>query len=408
MGGRGEPPEGVPEGVPGGDDEFRSVVFDESFVRAARIQELSARERMNAAAHPVRPRARSAAALPRQALALMLLIAMAFAAAVYLGIRHPYRETVNGGTELSMTVIPLVPGARGSAAPGTHAASATASAPSAPARASSSPASASASVSGASSPRAATASPTPAVGSDPFTGTAVQDYAVGEAGIGLPNGTRTAHFTADQVTRALGLVEQYLLDSSLLPDVLMGYSTGGVRDLLDPTEQAQFDDSMTRPRDDRRHEATGWLVRFDPRQVRLADDQVRVAGSVSFLDLGADTLQITSDHTFVYALRPAAAANAPVLLFSVRREISYRFSHGDIAGSRLQLADSVTQAGPMSCDADTSAVLQPLFPATAASASAGGSASAGALASPSTLAVDPLDRSRPAWQVCGVLTGPAL
>lgn len=391
----------MPEGVPGGDDEFRSVVFDESFVRAARIQELSARERMNAAAHPVRPRARSAAALPRQALALMLLIAMAFAAAVYLGIRHPYRETVNGGTELSMTVIPLVPGARGSAAPGTHAASATTSAPSSPARGSSSPASASASGSAS-----ATASPTPAAGSDPFTGTAVQDYAVGEAGIGLPNGTRTAHFTADQVTRALGLVEQYLLDSSLLPDVLMGYSTGGVRDLLDPTEQAQFDDSMTRPRDDRRHEATGWLVRFDPRQVRLADDQVRVAGSVSFLDLGADTLQITSDHTFVYALRSASAANAPVLLFSVRREISYRFSHGDIAGSRLQLADSVTQAGPMSCEADTSSVLQPLFPAPAASA--GGSASAGALASPSTLAVDPLDRSRPAWQVCGVLTGPAL
>ena len=46
MGGPGEPPEGTPEGPSGAEDEYRSIVFDESFVRAAPLQEYSARERI--------------------------------------------------------------------------------------------------------------------------------------------------------------------------------------------------------------------------------------------------------------------------------------------------------------------------------------------------------------------------
>ncbi len=46
MTGRSEPPDGPPENSAGGEDEYRSLVFDESFVRAARMQEFSAEERM--------------------------------------------------------------------------------------------------------------------------------------------------------------------------------------------------------------------------------------------------------------------------------------------------------------------------------------------------------------------------
>src|SRR5690242_13212382 len=93
MTGRGDPPEGTPDGVPGGgEDEYRSVVFDESFVRAARLQELSAQERMGEHAQAVRSRhAWARAGASRQAIALILLIAVAFATAVYMGVRHPYR-----------------------------------------------------------------------------------------------------------------------------------------------------------------------------------------------------------------------------------------------------------------------------------------------------------------------------
>ena len=92
MGGPGDPPEGTPEGAPGGgDDEYRSVVFDESFVRAARLQEYSARERMADHAPAVRRRPPLYRGLSRQALILLLLIAVAFGTAIYLGVRHPYQ-----------------------------------------------------------------------------------------------------------------------------------------------------------------------------------------------------------------------------------------------------------------------------------------------------------------------------
>ncbi|KJY47707.1 membrane protein, partial [Streptomyces sp. NRRL S-444] len=57
----GDPPDGTPDGIGGGDeefrsDEYRSVVFDEDFVRAARLQEFSAQERMGEHARAVRSR----------------------------------------------------------------------------------------------------------------------------------------------------------------------------------------------------------------------------------------------------------------------------------------------------------------------------------------------------------------
>ncbi len=57
--------------------------------------------------------------LSRQALVLVLLIAVAFGTAVYMGVRHPYRTPVAArpAEPLRMTVVPLapegaVPGAR--------------------------------------------------------------------------------------------------------------------------------------------------------------------------------------------------------------------------------------------------------------------------------------------------------
>src|SRR3954469_22104661 len=100
MSGPGDPPEGTPEGASGGgEDEYRSVVFDESFVRAARIQEFSAREREDDAAHPVRVRHVLPRGLARQAVALILLIVLAFGFAIYMGVRHPYKARDAGTGE---------------------------------------------------------------------------------------------------------------------------------------------------------------------------------------------------------------------------------------------------------------------------------------------------------------------
>src|SRR3954451_22756347 len=109
MAGCGDPPEGTPDGVPGGEDVYRSVVFDESVGRGARVPEFPAPERMGTAARAVRTR-RLRGSVSRQAFALILLIALAFGTAVYMGIRHPYQDPDPlPAPELSITLVPLAP-----------------------------------------------------------------------------------------------------------------------------------------------------------------------------------------------------------------------------------------------------------------------------------------------------------
>lgn len=450
MGGRAEPPEGTPEGGPGGEDEFRSVVFDESFVRAARIQELSAQERMSSGTRPIRRSGLRGSGLSRQALALMLLVSMAFAAAVYLGTKHPYPTVRGNAAELSISVIPLtagpggvptlVPDASGSA-------SAAASGSAAP----SDSASASATASGSAS---SSASPQAGAGASPSVETSPQEYAIGVSGLNLPLPRHTDNFSKAQVGQALKLVQNYLEASSLSSSVLFGGHTDVVRNLLASGQYPQFDQSISKPTDDRRHEATGWMVRFDARQVKSAPGEpIRDQGTMSFAEVGPDSLELTSDATFVYALvqtpaaiaaqSAAAAASStstpdttagvsapnPTVLFTVRRQITYRVSAADIDDGHLELSDSVTQVGATSCGADQSRFLQPVFPqpgtpqsafapsthahasakassGSAADKQASGSATAAPTPTGATAGTDPFDQDLPAWAVCGVMTGP--
>ncbi|MER6029638.1 hypothetical protein [Streptomyces sp. NPDC001851] len=326
MGGPGDPPEGAPEGSPaGGEDEYRSVVFDESFVRAARLQEYSAQERMADHAPAVRRRPPLHRGLTRQVLILVLLIAVAFVTAIYIGVRHPYstpqaRRTVE---PLRMTVVPLapageVPGATG-ATPATAAESLYAHSPAAP-------------------------------------------YDVGAEGIPLPATRGTAHFSESQVVTALTTAKDYIVRSSLDPDVLTGRDVHPVRSLIDADQLDQFDQSFSRPSADGRHAPTGWLIRLDPSRARLADDRIRVHGDLRATESDSGTLEVTADHTFVYAVRRTGAArNAPVALFTVRRELTFRFTRDDLRIHQVQLVTSFLQAGPLSCAEDSASYLRPLL-----------------------------------------------
>ncbi|MFJ1701883.1 hypothetical protein [Kitasatospora sp. NPDC088346] len=349
MGDPREPPEGTPEGGSGNEDEFRSVVFDESFVRAARIQELSAQERLGGG-HPRATRARigfgALGSLPRQAVALLLLVVLAFAAAVYFGVSSPHRAGgAASGNQLTSTMVALSP--------------------------------------------AAAVAPVADPG-DPFAGLPA-DFADGAGGLGLPAAAGTVHFTRPETARALDSVKQYLVASSLAPSTLVEGETGRARALVTPGEQAQYDDSLNAPRDDQRHAATGWLVRFDPGKVALATERVKVTGQARVVEADSGTLEITADHTFVYAVRPAGTAQAPATLFSVRRELRFEFEHGDIGAGRVRLVDAVVHAGPTACGADAAGYLQPLPAGSEGTAPA---------------AVSPADHARPAWQLCGVLGAP--
>ncbi|MGW1026921.1 SCO2583 family membrane protein [Streptomyces sp. NPDC002577] len=320
MGGPGDPPEGVPEGAPGGgEDEYRSVVFDESFIRAARLQESSARERMTDHAPAVRRRPALRRGLSRQALILVLLIALAFGTAIYMGVRHPYQApaTAQPPEPLRMTVIPLAPH---DPVPG--------------------------------------AADTKAL----FAHSKAAEFRVGAEGITLPASRRTAHFSDSQVVTALTTAKDYLVESSLDPEVLTGGSVRSVRVLLDPQQLDQFDQSFDHPAADGRHAATGWLVRFDPAKAELADPQIRVQGTLNAVETDSGTLEVTSNHTFVYALRPAGAdGDAKASLFTVRRELQFRFDRDDLRMHQAELVVSYVQAGPLSCSVDSAGRLQPLL-----------------------------------------------
>ncbi|MEU3827126.1 hypothetical protein GT045_05290 [Streptomyces sp. SID486] len=320
MGGPGDPPEGTPEGGPGGaEDEYRSVVFDESFVRAARLQEFSAQERMADHAPAVRRRPHLHRGLTRQALILVVLIAVAFGTALYMGVRHPY-STPQGrrsAEPLRMTVIPLAPQGR---VPG--------------------------------------AADTDSL----YRHSPAASYAVGAKGIPLPASRSTAHFSDSQVVAALTIVKDYLVRSSLYPEVLAGREASAARALVDSEQLAQFDQSFDHPAADGRHAPTGWVVRIDPARARLADDGIRVSGSLRAVETDPATLEVTADHVFVYALRPAgAAAGAPASLFTVRRELAFRFDGDDLRTRQLRLVTSSVQAGPLACAEDSSAYFRPLL-----------------------------------------------
>lgn len=329
MGGPGDPPEGTPEGVPsGGEDEYRSVVFDESFVRAARLQEYSAQERLADHAPAVRRRAPlRRAGLPRQALVLVVLIALAFGTAIYMGLRHPYQSPAARppAEPLRMTVVPLAPQG---AVPGT------------------------------------------ADSAHLFARSPAAGFRIGAEGVPLPAARRTAHFSDDQVLSALVTAKDYVVRSGLDPEVLRGEQVRSVRVLVDPGQLEQFDASFRSPAADGRHAPTGWLVRFDPAHAELADPRVRAHGTLRVEEADSSALEVTADHTFVYALRPAGKDRAEVSLFTVRRELRFRFDRDDLRLHQTQLLLSAVHAGPLSCAEKSADHLRPLLAGQKAEAGA--------------------------------------
>lgn len=323
----GQPPDGPPDNPgdgPSGSDDDYGYVFDDSFVRAASIQEYSASERGAAEHAPaVRDRPplaaeRTGPRLTRQVLVLAALLTVAFLVAVYLGISPP-GQTQSGPPPrpARMSLVPLAP--------------AQAVRPADPDR--------------------------------PFDATPAAQYATGAAGINLPGAHATPHFDEGQVIAALSTAKEYLVHSSLSPEVLAGREERAVRLLVDPAQADQFDAALRRPAADGLHAATGWLVRLDPAHAVLAVPDIRVQGVLDYAETGPGTLEITTDHTFVYAVRPAADPEGDPSLMVVRRALRLSFDRDALRARQLELLNSRTEVGPLACGTAASAHLRPLLAA---------------------------------------------
>ncbi|MFJ6697724.1 hypothetical protein ACIQM4_16875 [Streptomyces sp. NPDC091272] len=428
MAGRSDPPEGTPpEGLPNsGDDDYRSVVFDESFVRAAQLQEFSASERAGYHAPAVRTLAPTAAPPPtagngrKQVFLMMLLVVLAFSTAIYMGIRTPVSPALERHAEaLRATVVPLTPKAQ---VPGGRPA-------------------------------------------DLFLHSPAAQFRTGAEGIQLPVPRSTPHFSESQVMAALTIAKDYLVQSSVDPEVLTGGAIRPVRLLLDPDQQEQFDASFAtdqnggpgtdsgsdtasgldtdsgtdtesgsdtesgvgtgsgsgstsgRGQDDARGSrsgtgtaAGGWMVRFDPDKVALAG-AARVNGTLRAVETGPDILDVTTDHTFVYPLRPAARPGSgaeqadAASLFTVRRELHFRYDAEDLRRHRAELLTSYTAAGPQACSAaPQTRSWQPLLAGERAPATGPGAKSPAEVPT----GTDPYATGTPAGPACGTLAPEAM
>ncbi|WPR51065.1 hypothetical protein SJI45_08465 [Streptomyces sp. S399] len=350
----GQPPDGPPDNPgdgPSGDDDY-GYVFDDSFVRAAPIQEFSASERTATEHAPaVRDRPPPAAGrtgprLTRQVLILAALLTVAFLVAVYLGVSPPGQTQAGPPPRPArMSLVPLVP------------------------------------------PQAVR----PTDPDRPFDATPAAQYATGAAGINLPGAHATAHFDEAQVIAALSTAKEYLVHSSLSPEVLAGREERSVRLLVDPAQADQFDAALRRPAADGLHAATGWLVRLDPRHAVLAGPDIRVQGVLEYTETGPGTLEVTTDHTFVYAVRPAADPGSDPSLLVVRRALRLSFDRDALRARQLELLSSRTQAGPLPCGEPPPPTCAPSWrpeapagrpPATDPYAREGGGAVCGTLAEP--------------------------
>ncbi|WP_340561556.1 SCO2583 family membrane protein [Streptomyces sp. GSL17-111] len=331
MAGRADSPDGIPGGS---DDEFRSTVFDESFVRQARLQEYSAQERLDDPEHREHPVRRQPSGVMRlggssvkQGIVLLTLVVLAFATAVYMGMSGAYqREPVGEAPPLRASVVPLSP--RGPVPGGT------------PERL--------------------------------FATGPAADFRVGAAGVTRPEPTATRDFTETQVGAALELAKNYVVASAVDSRVLRGSSLTPVRRFLVPDQRTDLDRSVREAATtgtttqsaggpDGVPPVTGWLVRFDTQKVTLSDAGVRVRGSLTVTQRDPNALEVTADHVFVYAVRAAGQADEErSSLVTVRRQVRMVMQRADLLDQRLRLEHVVMQAGPLACGTPNTDMLRPL------------------------------------------------
>ena len=300
---------------------------------------------------PERPSVRSGIAASKQGLILVVLIVLAFGTAIYMGVRNPYNSPGPPRTEpMRASVLPLAPS-------------------------------------------------DPVPGGTPgelFRNSPSAEFRTGASGVVLPPARSSEHFSESQVLAALTAAKEYVVKSSIDPGVLRGDAVRPVRLLLAPGQQKQFDRSVERPRNDGRHAATGWMVRFDSSKAELADSEVRVKGRFTVREIADNALEVTADHVFVYALQPADDAEAAEgsgesSLFTVRRELRLQFTRESLRDHQMSVRQVQMHAGPLPCSANSSDALTPLLAGerTKEDAPAG---------------TDPYARGRASAPMCGVLS----
>ncbi|MGW2644671.1 hypothetical protein ACWC2T_07080 [Streptomyces sp. NPDC001393] len=138
---------------------------------------------------------------------------------------------------------------------------------------------------------------------DPFRGSPAQRWSDGAAAIEVPAAKAAGGMSQEDVALALRRTKEFLVGTNLDPAVLRGGRPDAALALLDPHQPHTLSDlrrSLRTP--DRDHDPLRLVTRFDPSQVALAGDVVKVRGHMTFSAGAAGEVRVHADYTFVYPL----------------------------------------------------------------------------------------------------------
>ncbi|MGV9288767.1 hypothetical protein [Streptomyces sp. NPDC003719] len=233
----------------------------------------------------------------------------------------------------------------------------------------------------------------------PFLGSPAERWADGADAIELPPAKAVGGMSKADVELALRRTKDFLVASNIDPAVLRGARPTAAIGVLDPLDSAtlsRIDRGLTAPsRDD---DPTVLISRFDPAEVRVLGDAVKVRGHLSFAAGDPGQVEVRADYTFVYPLVRAGQDFGPVARTIVRRQITMLLSdpaEWQVTAGRLRISEYDVDRGNDSCD-DYGGYLHPVF---------SDDVPTGPPADGPTS--DPYDRSRPldqAPQECGTVT----
>ncbi|MCQ4202536.1 hypothetical protein M4J06_006966 [Streptomyces coelicoflavus] len=157
----------------------------------------------------------------------------------------------------------------------------------------------------------------------PFRGSPALRWAEGADAIELPEAKAVAGMGRADAELALRRTKEFLVAANLDPDVIAGGRPDEALDLLDPEAQKDLlpDQRRGLHEPSREHDPVGLFSRFDPDEVRLAGDVVKVRGRMSLAGGKPGEIKVHADYTFVYPLVRADGGDH-VERTIVRREIT--------------------------------------------------------------------------------------
>ncbi|WP_437029339.1 hypothetical protein [Streptomyces sp. enrichment culture] len=157
----------------------------------------------------------------------------------------------------------------------------------------------------------------------PFRGSPAERWAEGADAIELPEAEAVAQMSKADAELALRRTKEFLVAANLDPDVIAGGRPEKALALLDPEAQQDLlpDQRRGLREPSREYDPVGLFSRFDPDEVRLAGDVVKVRGRMSLAGGKPGEIKVHADYTFVYPLVRADGGDH-VERTIVRREIT--------------------------------------------------------------------------------------